>query len=43
MFKKNELTDLIVTQLLKITFLIERTHWDSWVDFMERVENFVGS
>jgi len=26
----------------KLFFLVERTHFDSWVDFLERFENFVG-
>jgi len=42
MFTKNELTDLIWTKLLKIMFLVERTHWESWAEFCERFENFVG-
>jgi len=40
MFTKNELTDLIWTKSLKITFLVERTHWESWVEFCERVWEF---
>jgi len=31
MFTKNDLTDLIWTKLLKIMFLVERTHWDTVV------------
>ena len=27
----------------KYVSAIERTHGDSWVDFLERFENFVGS
>jgi len=43
MFTNKELMDLIWTKLLKIMFLLERTHWYSWVDFLERFENFVDS
>jgi len=42
MFAKNELTDLIWTKLLKLMFLVESTHYESWVEFFERFENFVG-
>jgi len=42
MFTKNESTDLIWKKLLKIMFLLERTHQDSWVGFLERFANFVG-
>jgi len=43
MFTRNEFADLIWTKLLKTMFLVERTHWGSWIDFLDRFENFVGS
>jgi len=37
LFTKNELTDLIWTKLLKIMFLVERTHWEIWFIFASRI------